>query len=178
MRNIVALAFVAAASLGACAWGDGSGSDDGGSDDDGDDANRPDATIAVCGDSVCAASEFNSCVADCGTPEACGNDTCAGGETTASCPADCAPQATCGDDTCDAAGGETEATCPGDCGGTPGVCPSDAECLACVVVGACAPGVTEELCIECTLGGGGGAMCPNGMCDVGEDTTTCPFDCM
>jgi len=69
---------------------------------------QPDAGTnvgATCGDGVCAASEVNSCQADCGngmhgsgsgsgsgssTQAVCGNNTCEAGETATTCPSDCA----------------------------------------------------------------------------------------
>ncbi|HEU0037449.1 MAG TPA: hypothetical protein VFQ53_42855 [Kofleriaceae bacterium] len=165
----------------ACSWGE---SASGG----GDDTPPPDAAPAVCGDGVCAATEVGKCAADCGgqTNPVCGNGTCETGESTASCPGDCpASGPVCGNGSCE--NGEDATTCPGDCGGGGGNCPADiTECIPCLLdPSACPPGLDQAACQACILGGGGGgggAGCvgglPNGVCDPGEDMTTCPFDCM
>ncbi len=190
MRNIFAIAFVCAvASLGACAGGNSS--DDGTADGTPAPDARP-VVAPVCGDSVCAPAEMGSCQADCGTPAACGNHTCDGGETTATCPTDCPASAVCGDSTCDAANGETSSTCPADCtasGG--GTCPADVnDCTFCAIAGQmCPAGLDQSSCLACLAGGGGGGgsgsgglgMCtggiPDGMCVAPETNATCPLDC-
>jgi hypothetical protein len=169
MRMTSALVFVCASFVAACSWGEGSG-DDGAGGGGGVDA----AVIsAMCGDGVCAASEIGSCTNDCGsgggtTNPFCGNSTCDTGETTSSCPSDCG------------GGGGS-----GSGSGSSTACPSDVqECLFCAIAGQmCPAGMDMTSCTACIGGGGGGGLgncsggMPNGMCDAGEDATSCPFDC-
>lgn len=174
------LAFVFSVVLGACAGGGGD-----------DPAPTPDAApaVPVCGDGTCAGAEVGACPQDCGGSVAqCGNLTCDAGETSTSCPNDC-PAATCGDTVCDMANGENSTNCPGDCDGGQqgGTCPTDqTACILCLFdASLCPPGLDQNTCTECALGGGGGlGACeggaPDGVCNAGagEDSTTCPFDCM
>jgi hypothetical protein len=95
---------------------------------------------AVCGDTICDASEDPvSCPFDCGGAAAvCGDGACDLGEDNTNCPADC--PATCGNLACEA--GEDANNCPIDCGlgacgdGTcdffenPANCPADCPILA------------------------------------------------
>jgi len=148
-----ALVFVCASFLVGCAWGEGSPDEDG-------TGGGVDAAVAsaVCGDSVCAASEVGSCTSDCGsgggnTNPVCGNSTCETGETQASCPNDCGGGggATCGNGTCDAASGETSTSCPADCMGGGAACPADPnECLFCSIIGQmCPAGHDMASCAAC-----------------------------
>ncbi len=168
MMRITTLVFVCA-SIAGCSWG---GSDDGGGGGTG-----PDASVgasAVCGDSVCAASEVGSCTADCGN---------GGGNT--------GPTVTCGNNTCET--GETSASCPADCGGGGsgsggGACPANTQdCFGCALLGqGCPTGLDMNACLACLTGGGGGGgtgdllctgMAPDGTCDAQETAQTCPSDC-
>jgi len=158
--------------VGACSWGEGSPSS-------GDDSPGVDATPTQCGDGVCAGSEIGNCTADCGSQPKCGNATCDNGESNMTCPGDCPPASACGNSTCD--NGETTANCPGDCPAQ-GNCPADpSECAFCAIIGQlCPTGHDMTSCNACILGGGG-ATCaggfPNLVCDPGENSTNCPFDC-
>jgi hypothetical protein len=160
--------------VGACSWGDGSGT--------GDDTpgGGTDASSPVCGDGVCAGSEIGICTADCGSQPKCGNHVCDNGESPMSCPGDCPPTSQCGNQVCD--NGETTANCPGDCPAQ-GNCPADpTDCLFCALVGVgCPTGQDMTSCTACIVGGGGSTCAggfPNGVCDAGENSTNCPFDCM
>ena len=172
MMRMSSLVFVCA--LFACSSGGGP-SPDGGS--------QP-----VCGDGVCASSEVNNCMSDCGGNPAnpvCGNNQCENGETQASCPSDCHPAGpVCGDNTCDMAGGENSTNCPGDCSGGTGMLDCMAPetligCGACFLdPTACTPPFDMASCMACLGGGLPGMNCNmNMVCDPGEDMTTCPFDC-
>jgi hypothetical protein len=154
----------------ACAWGEESGPP------------TDDPEIPVCGDGTCASSETNSCVSDCGTPNpvTCNNNgTCDTGETTSNCANDCSPATQCGNNVCET--GEDTTSCPNDCTSSSIDCDDlliQAACIACAL-GTCS-GVTIDECLACALGGGAGGCSgglPNGTCDGGEDSTTCPPDC-
>lgn len=166
------LVFVCGSFVMGCAWGDGSGDDGAGGGGGGVDAA---VASAVCGDSVCAASEVGSCSMDCGSGGGGGSGV----------------NPICGNSTCET--GETSASCPNDCGGGGGsgsgsgtACPADPiECLGCVLGGPCPAGHDAMSCQTCALGGGGGlpgggggACNLNMVCDTGEDPTNCPTDCM
>jgi hypothetical protein len=164
---------VAALAVAACSWGNGSGSSNPGVDAFGGNA-------AVCGDNVCAATEVNNCPQDCGSG---GNNN----------------QAVCGNGTCETSKGESATSCPSDCNTNTGSnggsntgsgaalnCQDPTTLLACFTClsgGGCT-GVDMNSCNTC-LGGSGlgsgtgsGACNFNGMCDAGEDASTCPTDCM
>jgi hypothetical protein len=178
MRDIKALAFVCSLiAAAACATSGG----DGGGDDGPPVNNTP-----VCGDSVCAASEVGNCSSDCGTgmTEVCGNGMCEGNEPT-TCASDCTMGGggVCGNGQCESS--ESASTCPADCntggGGGNIDCQNEdvlAACILCLTGIACI-NVTETDCTSCATGGIGctGGL-PNGVCDAGETTQNCPFDCM
>ena len=117
---------------------------------------------AGCGDGRClgfaCGENPDSCPADCGT--ACGDGTCARGESPASCAEDCKRQV-CGNGQCE----------PGD--GGPDLCATDcaAACGNCVCEGG-------EDFLACPIDCG---WCGDGVCSLcphrGEGTTTCPLDC-
>ena len=134
----------------------------------GDDMGSGSQQQATCGDGTCEPSEIGACEADCGHEQAamCGNSVCesAKGEDAISCSADCGA-------------GSSAGSGSGSNGG--GQCPSDLACLACLFDPAsCVGGVTVELCFTCF----GGSACvggfPNGVCDAGETSANCPFDCI
>jgi hypothetical protein len=169
MMRMSSLVFVCA--LFACSSGE-SGPDGG--------------SAPVCGDGVCASSEVNNCMADCGggnqNNPVCGNNMCETGETQASCPSDCQPAGpVCGDNTCDMAGGENSTNCPGDCSGGGGQLDCMAQetlaaCALCLIGNLCMPPVTPDACTACAMLPG--TMCNlDQVCDAGEDPTMCP-DCM
>ncbi len=128
---------------------------------------QPDAPSAPrCGDGVCAATEVNSCPADCGSSAAavCGNGTCESskGETAATCPSDCgqgsgsgSSTAVCGNGICEV--GENQTSCPSDCGTMMGSGTLDCSdpnillaCIECIATQMCT-GVDEpdcEVCLE------------------------------
>ena len=191
-------ALVCAIALAACSGGE-SGNHGGGVD-------AHPSTVS-CGDGVCDSSEVNTCVADCGTP----------GQTAA----------VCGNGVCETSKGESATSCPGDCGGGGSGsgsgggsgsgalnCSDQNTLLACLVCsidptqcvgvdpvacqaclgggggsgsgsgscnfdGVCDPGEDPTTCLDCLLGSGGGSGSCNfdGVCDPGEDPTTCPTDC-
>ena len=157
------LVFVCASFVMGCSWGAGSG-DDGAGGGGGVD---PAIASAVCGDSVCAASEVGSCSMDCGSGGGsgvnpiCGNSTCETGETSASCPNDCG------------GGG-------GSGSGSGTACPTDPlACFGCLLGGPCPAGHDMNSCTACISGGGGGLpMCNNdGTCDPAEMTDPTCADC-
>jgi hypothetical protein len=85
--------------------------------------------------------------------DACGNGSCADGESCADCPADCGPCASCGDQVCD--GTETCESCEADCGA----------CVSC----SC-----REFCRVLRRCGGAGIMCRS-SCDT---ATPSYMDCV
>jgi hypothetical protein len=150
----------------ACSFGGSSGSNP-----------QPDSSTsggAHCGDGVCAASEVNSCPADCGSNTGSNNQN-----------------AVCGNGMCETTKGETAQSCPSDCGmmsgsngSGMGTCPADPNaCIGCAFTGTgCPAGLDMNGCLTCLLGGigsggGSGACNFNGVCDAGEDNMTCPSDC-
>jgi hypothetical protein len=106
---LIAVAF---AGLGACSWGSDSGGNTG-----------PDAGVnsanqnAKCGDGVCAASEVDSCAADCGQPGGGGGGGGGGGTDPGSDTGSNSNASACGDFVCDPSIGENATTCPADCSG-------------------------------------------------------------
>ena len=112
-----------------CAWGFACSTATKG--DGKDELVKPDAAVnePKCGDGVCASSEAETCVTDCGTKPMCGDGMCNGEETMTSCPGDC--PAACGNGSCDAPK-ENEFTCTMDC---PSVAPEG--CAACVYDAGC-----------------------------------------
>jgi hypothetical protein len=186
MRDIKALAFVCAL-IAACAT---SGEDGGGDDGTND---PPSSDTPTCGDAVCAASEIGVCSTDCGSGnpsmEVCGNGACEGNEPT-TCVSDCSTAAVCGNGQCEST--ETNATCPGDCttgggGGTLNCSDQNTQfaCFACLLDPSfCTAPYDMNSCTACFGGGGGSVMCeggqPDGTCNAnaGENSSTCPFDCM
>ena len=163
---------LAALVAGACSWGNGSGNG----------TPAPDASSsgqAVCGDNVCAASEATSCPQDCG-----------GGNA----------NAVCGNGQCETTKGESATSCPSDCGGGNGSGSNGGNgslncsdpnttigCLLCTQLQMCTSPYDANSCAACGTGGlgsgfgsglGSGACNFNGVCDAGEDPTTCPTDCM
>ncbi len=161
MRNTPGYLFALVTSvlLAACSFGNTSGTP------------SPDANhVPSCGDGICAASEVDSCPADCGThaaPDA-GTGT----------------QAVCGDGTCDP--GEDSNNCPADCGTGSGSGSGSLDCSDPTVLEACVEclftnvctGVDVNGCTTCLEGGGGmtGTCNMDFVCDIGEDITTC-IDC-
>lgn len=153
-------------------------------------AEVPAACSGCNNDGTCGPGETcSSCPADCG-PCTCDNDgVCEPpGETCQTCPGDCTTGCCNENGICDP--GETNASCPGDC---PPICNND---------GVCDPGETYPDCEDClcppTCNNNGicedwlceqvgtcadcgppppRPLCPNGVCDPGEDCTTCPEDC-
>ncbi len=163
MRNPSSYLFslVTSVLLAACSFGNTSGTP------------SPDAAnhVPSCGDGICAASEVDSCPADCGThaaPDAgttgsmCGNGVCETGENSSNCPADCS------------GGGSDAGT------GGPLNCSDPTvleECVECLFTNVCT-GVDVGGCTTCFEGLGGGGTCNmDGTCDIGEDITTC-IDCV
>lgn len=72
----------------------------------------------ACGDGTCAGGEScSSCEADCGScPASCGDGTCDSNEDCSNCASDCGDcPASCGDGFCN--GSESCSSCPADCGG-------------------------------------------------------------
>ncbi|MEC9157686.1 MAG: hypothetical protein VX684_08630 [Planctomycetota bacterium] len=120
---------------------------------------------------------INGCVG-CGEPPACGDGVCNGDETFDTCPDDCLPPGECpagqivdcdGSNECHPDTWVADTFCDGTdqqygadlcCydGGTPGNF-DGGDCTA----------------EECA--GGGGPVCGDGVCDAGEDETSCPADC-
>ncbi|HEY4242380.1 MAG TPA: hypothetical protein VGM88_21330 [Kofleriaceae bacterium] len=147
----------------------------------------PDAAPVICGDGVCAATEVNSCQADCGIGP---NSGCAGGnpdgdcqmdmgETAANCRSDCdgvQPQPDGGTNPQPDAG-----TNPTDGGSTTLNCQDPNTEIACILCigGLGCTGVDETDCEACF--GGGLSLCDggaaDGICESDEDDTTCPEDC-
>ncbi len=144
----------------------------------------------VCGNGQCEAGEDqNNCAADCGGGgPVCGNGQCEAGESAANCPQDCGGGGgltcaqifdclqtnNCQDEACimgcydqgdpaAQAGFMAIAQCFQNSG-----CPeNDQACL-------------QQACaaeMEACLGGGGPAVCGNGICDAGETPDGCPDDC-
>jgi len=146
----------------ACSWGGSS------------DSNTADASSTTrCGDGVCAASEVNSCPADCGMHGSgsgsgsnhnavCGNGTCEQGESSTSCPSDCGQGS-----------GSATGTCPAD----------PTACLTCIFDPTmCPTGQDMTSCLACVFGGLGSASgcdggAPDNVCQADETNVTCPQDC-
>ena len=154
-------------------------------------------TGPVCGNGFCEVGETTeSCSKDCKpTTPVCGNGMCEAGETTANCLKDC--PASGGDSSCVGKCGSKATTCycddactkAGDCctdykavcGGT--TCTP--KCTATTVCGTadgcngtcpgtCTAGLvcnSQKVCVPNT------AKCGNGVCEAGENTTSCPADC-
>jgi hypothetical protein len=142
----------------------------------------------VCGDGICdAATEINSCPADCGaggngsgsgSNPVCGNGVCEAGESSSSCPQDCSSVATCGDGICETS--ESSASCPADCGAPFSCTDSSAQqsCAFCFqddadfYLGACddfgdaSPGTAAD-CAMCVANGTFGSACTT-ECTGGE----------
>ncbi|MBU1239157.1 hypothetical protein KKF84_17305 [Myxococcota bacterium] len=130
---------------------------------------------AVCGDGTCDAGEDStSCPADCPVVPVCGDGTCDAGEDSTSCPEDCVPTGwTCtaswyGDGDCDCGCGVLDTDCA-DSADTScdycGACTSDSDCITYV-------NDTQNWLCEVP------AVCGDGTCDAGEDSTSCPEDCV
>ena len=157
--------------LAACSWGN--------SDPNGGGHGADAATAPVCGDGVCAASEVNSCMQDCGGNGSNNNNP------------------VCGNGQCETTKGETAKSCPSDCmtgngsgsGSGMGMCPTDpTTCLSCIFDPTmCPAGLDQNACIQCAFGSGLGSGLGSGMgsgncnfnltCDAGETNATCPTDC-
>lgn len=121
----------------------------------------------ACGDATCAPGETcESCPADCGgCDDACGDGVCDPGEACDGCPDDC-PQCAelCGNGLCNP--GEACVACPDDCPQCAelcgnGTCDPEESCRSCAAD-----------CPECP------AACGNGMCDADESCQSCAVDCV
>jgi len=144
--------------------------------------NCPNDCKGTCGNTICEIMEnLESCPVDCKPP--CGNNVCDGSENPDNCWVDCGPseltykENNCGNGVCN--GGENPENCATDCGwcgdGTCGfdelaslLCPSD-----------------HPICLKdfgtspwCAVGIDCGSDCGNGICNVGENSKSCPFDCL
>ncbi len=115
-----------------------------------------------CGDGICRGYQCGespaTCPWDCG--KACGNKVCEKGESPATCPTDCVFQV-CGNNVCEPGDGGPQA-CPIDCGNSCGNCVCD----------------KGETFVDCPVDCGfcGDQICSNCKA-LGENSTTCPFDC-
>ena len=98
-----------------------------------------------CGDGVCAATEINSCPADCGTSTGSGSNTGSGSGS--------ATGAVCGNGVCEAT--ESTTSCPSDCpgGGSGTLDCSDPTvlfaCITCLGDATMCVGVDQASCTTC-----------------------------
>ena len=104
--------------------------------------------------------------------DACGDGSCADGESCADCPADCGLCASCGNQVCD--GIETCADCQQDCGVCAGCgdgnCTDLETCLSCEAdCGACATCSCREFCRVLRRCGAAGPMCRS-SCETATPT--------
>jgi hypothetical protein len=121
-----------------------------------------------CADGRCNSGGFTCSDAPI-TPSCCGDGVCEGVEDPFNCEIDCGPPPVCGDGNCD--GSEDVCSCPGDCGPPP----------AGEIVGStCNDGIDNDCdgVADCDDGDCvGDPSCPacdnDGVCDPGEDCTTC-----
>jgi len=136
----------------------------------------------ACGDGTCAAGETcSTCTADCGACVRCGDGVCNGDETCASCTGDCG--SCCGNGTCEDS--EGCAACPADCGACPrcgdGPCNGQETCASCAADcgPCCGDGSCDapETCTSCEADCGACARCGDGTCDEGETCGSCAGDC-
>lgn len=121
----------------------------------------------ICGNIYCERGEDEkTCPTDCGTGAVCGNVFCESGENKTSCLKDCVEKrVVCGDNFCTA--GENESNCPVDCGSHKPVCGN----------GFCEKPYGENAtnCAnDCEIN----SVCGNLACEVDENKTTCPEDCV
>ncbi|MEE2681291.1 MAG: hypothetical protein VX641_02855 [Planctomycetota bacterium] len=123
-------------------------------------------------------AEYGEVCNDCGAGTECGNGVCEPGESFQTCPEDC-EQVPCDPDTeiedCDGSGECHPATWVADgfCDGTDQQYGAD----LCCYDGGTAGLFDGGDCTEAECSGGGGPVCGDGVCDAGEDATTCPEDC-
>ena len=147
--------------------------------------------IVACGDSVCDSSlgENNgNCPSDCAPPPSvCGDGVCENDESNINCPYDCSY---CGDGTCGYYNGVLEniVSCPVDCSVCgDGLITGNEQCdgsnlngQTCVSRGyvggtlACLGGQHPNMCQFDTSGC---LFCGNDICDPGEDSENCEYDC-
>ena len=142
----------------------------------------PTSTTKYCGNLTCETGETTTgCPIDC-PPNGCGNGTCAATETVKSCPQDCDPQVQCVLGNCETeylactkvTACQTILTCAKACG-------SNLTCATtCNSNGSAAGKTAYAPFLQCYTDFGcapGAATCPNGTCDNGETSATCPADC-
>ncbi len=144
----------------------------------------------TCGDGTCEASEdCSTCAQDCGACTVCGDTICNGTESCSTCSQDCGACAVCGDGTCDWT--ETCGSCSQDCGAC--VChdvcvvgaamdPSCGTCegQVCAIDSFCCQQSWDVTCVseaESICGQACPVACGNGVCEAGEDCSTCAQDC-